>query len=142
MRVRPECTLIDCNRPHKARGYCEFHYNRFRSTGDPNHTKIKRGGQKHGISRTPTWYSWAGMIERATSDKYKQYKDYKGRGIGVCSRWSCNRGFLNFFEDMGLKPKGMTLDRINNDGNYEPGNCKWSTYSEQARNKRRKYERS
>jgi hypothetical protein len=99
---------------------------------------LKRSGYKHGMSRTPTWYSWIAMIERTTSDKYIQYKDYKGRGISACERWTCQKGFLNFLEDMGVRPEGMTLDRIDNDGNYTPENCKWSTYKEQKANSRKR----
>lgn len=62
------------------------------------------------------------------------YPQYGGRGIKVCDRW---QRFENFLADMGVRPEGKTLDRIDTDGNYEPGNCKWSTASEQQQNKRR-----
>lgn len=72
------------------------------------------------------------MIQRCTNPKRDRYPVYGGRGITVCVRW---RTFENFLEDMGERPVGRTLDRINNDGNYEPGNCRWATAEEQALNK-------
>jgi hypothetical protein len=74
------------------------------------------------------------MHRRCEAPKATQYADYGGRGISVCERWA---DFWAFVADMGERPKGMTLDRRNNDGNYEPSNCKWSTRSEQGLNSRR-----
>jgi len=76
---------------------------------------------------------WNSMINRCYNKNNKDYKNYGGKGIKVCDRWKNN--FSNFFNDMGLKPESMSLDRINNNGNYEPENCKWSTYIEQASNR-------
>ena len=134
--MRSQCKLSGCDKIRAGQGYCNKHYKRLKATGDPLGTKIARAGYKHGMSRTPTWYSWVGMIERATNKKYKQYKDYAGRGIKVCDRWTEQKGFLNFLADMGERPEGMTLDRIDNDGNYEPDNCRWATYSQQRVNSR------
>lgn len=88
----------------------------------------------HGMYGTPTYRSWRAMLARCSDSKHRQFKDYGGRGIQVCEAW---RGsFETFFADMGERPDGRTLDRINNDDNYEPGNCRWATRTEQNRNKR------
>jgi hypothetical protein len=87
----------------------------------------------HGHRYEPVYISWTNMISRCNNPKNKRFTDYGGRGITVCKRWL---KFENFLEDMGEKPKGLTLDRIRNEGNYEPGNCKWSTYKEQRANQR------
>ncbi len=73
------------------------------------------------------------MIERCTNPECQAYKNYGGRGIVVCERWLKPE---NFIADIGTRPPGKTLERINNNGNYEPGNCKWATNKEQHRNKR------
>jgi hypothetical protein len=82
------------------------------------------------------------MRLRCFNPKCKSYSYYGGRGITICDRWlGCPNGFINFLADMGKRPKGMSIDRINVDGNYEPGNCRWATSKEQASNTRatRKY---
>jgi hypothetical protein len=87
----------------------------------------------HGFAGTPTYGVWRGMIERCTKKSHKSFKDYGGRGIKVCKRWL---SFPNFLADMGPKPPKLTLDRIKNDGDYKPSNCKWSTAREQNNNRR------
>jgi len=90
----------------------------------------------HGYSDSPTYNSWKMMRQRCFHSYRKDYKYYGGRGIGVCDRWK--NDFLNFLEDMGERPTDRTLDRIEVEGNYEPGNCRWATRSEQNKNKRKK----
>lgn len=77
--------------------------------------------------------TWQGMLKRCYDERYSRYSDYGGRGIGVCDRW---HDFDNFVDDMGPKLPGTTLDRVNNDGNYEPDNCRWATSRQQALNRR------
>jgi hypothetical protein len=83
--------------------------------------------------RSPTYASWCAMISRCICVTDKQYADYGGRGIRVCARWTW---FENFLADMGERPAGTTLDRKNNEGDYEHENCRWATPADQARNRR------
>jgi hypothetical protein len=90
---------------------------------------------KHGMCRTLLYGVWSGMIARCHNPSNPRYKDYGGRGIIVCPQW--RRSFASFLEDMGDRPsKDHQLDRINNDGNYEPGNTRWLKRELQARNTR------
>lgn len=95
---------------------------------------MKSHGQTRGRILTPTYRTWKAMRKRCFWPDGKQIKAYKG--VTICARWSGVDGFKNFLEDMGERPSGMTLDRYpNKRGNYEPGNCRWATWSEQARNR-------
>lgn len=87
----------------------------------------------HGMSKTSIYWIYVGMHQRCYDSNSPPYKNYGGRGIKVCEHW---HSFENFYADMGDCPEGLTLERIDNDGNYESGNCKWATRQEQNLNAR------
>lgn len=92
--------------------------------------------KKHeGVKKRPSYAIWTMMKQRCYNPNNKDYKHYGLRGIKVCDRWK--NSYLLFYEDMGEKPEGLSLDRINNNGDYEASNCKWSTQSEQINNSRK-----
>lgn len=91
--------------------------------------------ESHGMKHSKEYNSWRGMRERCNYSKHKYYNNYGGRGISVCERW--NKSFINFYKDMGPRPEGSSIDRINTDGNYEPSNCRWATRQEQTLNSKK-----
>ena len=99
-------------------------------------TPVKHGHARRGASLTPTYKTWQNMMTRCYNQKVKSFKDYGERGIKVCNGWHI---FENFLADMGERPKGTTLDRVDNNGDYTPDNCRWATKLTQARNTRANY---
>ena len=89
----------------------------------------------HGMTNTPEYRAWQELRQRCRSQSGRNFQYYGSRGIKVCARWESS--FENFLQDMGPRPSNRhTLDRINNDGDYEPGNCRWATWNEQVANRR------
>lgn len=105
--------------------------NKYRS--DTGNFRHGHAGEKH----SPEYRVWAGMRSRCLCPTTAPYPNYGGRGIKICDRWQGRDGFANFLADMGPRPPGTSIDRINNDGDYEPGNCHWATPAQQGRNTRR-----
>lgn len=118
-----------------VKGLCQTHYTRMAKglgLDEANLRHIKDGKTKHPLY--PTWFN---MHQRCNNKNATSYPRYGARGIKVCDRWSGKYGFRNFLLDMGDKPSSKhSIDRIDNDGHYDPINCKWSTIKEQALNRR------
>lgn len=101
--------------------------------------KMGRQNRKHGHAsdgRSPTYISWQSMIGRCYVQTTKSYSAYGGRGIQVCDQWRGENGFARFLQDMGPRPDGLTLDRIDVNGDYFPENCRWVDWSTQYKNRR------
>jgi len=126
------CSITKCDKKYYAKNYCEMHYVRVRKHGDPSIVKRKITHNKTG---THIHWIWKAMLDRCKNPKNKRYRRYGGRGIKVCDEWKGNNGFSNFYACVGDKPSGKSLDRINNNGNYEPDNVRWATYKQQSLNR-------
>ena len=106
-------------------------------SGAANGKKSAKHGHTGVRGRSPTYRSWSAMHDRCYCPSTRSYESYGGKGVVVCDRW---RDFRLFLADMGPRPAGTSLDRINPYGNYEPGNCRWATAEQQIANTRRKFE--
>ena len=127
--------LCSCGSLHLVQysGLTRLDKKRVQSCGCLNKESHLKHGHSVGGKRSREFNTWHAMMQRCFNPNNKNYKDYGGRGITVCPRWV---RFENFLNDMGVKPRGLTIERKNNNKGYSPSNCMWATWTQQAHNKR------
>jgi hypothetical protein len=106
-----------------------------KSCGCKNYKNLRKTPIRHGMTGTPIYTAWTHMRLRCLNPKDRNYKNYGGRGIKICSEWDSFENFCEWSINNGYK-EGLSIDRINNDGNYEPDNCRWATSETQQNNRR------
>lgn len=126
------CNVPKCANKFYGNGLCGSHY---RMTRYEKHAALRKYLNHNGPRQyTPAYASYMNMIQRRYNPNNQIYKYYGGRGFKVCQRWL--KSFDNFLQDMGERTSGLTLERVNVNGNYTPKNCKWATRAEQSKNRR------
>ena len=130
------CSIEDCELKMLSKRLCSKHLTRLKRHGDVNMVKQIRGQDR---VKSPLWYTYNNMKKRCYNLSSNDYKNYGGRGIRICEDWLGIDGFSNFIDYIGQKPSSKhTLDRIDNDGDYKPGNVRWAERSVQNINQRKR----
>lgn len=129
--------VCDCGNFFRAK-IRNVKYGSRKSCGCAHYNALMDRNTTHNLTSNDVFHTYKGMMRRCNDKNLKHYEYYGGRGIKVCDRWSKpnGEGLKNFYEDMGERPKGLTLDRIDPDGDYEPNNCRWADLETQARNQK------
>jgi len=137
MSVARTCAVEECSNKHYNRGYCTNHFKSLKKSGVIKNVKSVHHYEYHGMTKSPEHRIWMGIVYRVENPNCPEYTLYGGRGIKMCDRWRSS--FLAFYQDMGEKPAPLhSIDRVNNNGDYEPGNCVWATKRQQSINRRRR----
>lgn len=132
--MRNICSVEGCDKFAYGNGYCSGHYYQYKKYGKILYNELRKETNR---SKHKLYSTWLSLKDRCNNPRNKYYHNYGARGIKVCERWQDHaNGFENFLADMGERPDGYSIDRIDNNGDYCPENCKWSDKIEQNLNKR------